>query len=76
MKKMKNIYHSDEETRKGHRAWKRYTESGYLDEDNLMIYNGVRNKVRKVTRYYQKCKEKEVADNARTIPRSFGGILI
>ena len=37
MKKMKNKYHGDEDTieiiRKKHRAWQRYKESGYLDED-------------------------------------------
>ena len=54
--------------RKKQRVWQRYRESNYLDENILTEYHRLRNKVRRATRHYQKCKEKEVADNAKTNP--------
>ena len=57
--------------RKKHRVWQRYRESNYLDENILTEYHRLRNKVRRVTRYHQKCKEKEAADNAKTNPEKF-----
>ena len=57
--------------RKKHRVWQRYRESSYLDENILTEYHRLRNKVRRATRYYQKCKEKEVGDNAKTNPKKF-----
>ena len=72
---MKNKYHWDAETieiiRKKHKAWQGYREIGYREEDELKIYHRLRTKVRKATRYYLKCKEKEAADNARTNPKNF-----
>ena len=57
--------------RKEHRAWERFRESNYSDEDKHRAYCRLRNKVRKATRYKQRCKKKEVADNARTNPKKF-----
>ena len=34
-----------------HRAWQRYSESNYMDENKLMMFRRLRNKVRKVARY-------------------------
>ena len=71
---MKNKYHWDVETieilTEKHRVQQRYRENGNLDEDKLKTYCSLRNKVRKATRY-QKCKEKETTDNARTNPKTF-----
>ena len=53
------------------RVWQWYRESGYLDEDKLKICCMLRNKMRKATRFDQKCKGKEVADNVRTSPKTF-----
>ena len=54
-----------------HRAWQRYSESNYMDENKLMMFRRLRNKVRKVTRYQQKCQEKEIANEAKTNPKKF-----
>ena len=37
-----------------------YSESNYMDENKLMMFRRLRNKVRKVTRYRQKCQEKKL----------------
>ena len=54
-----------------HRAWQRYNESNYMDENKLMMFRRLRNKVRKVTIYQQKCQEKEIANEAKTNPKKF-----
>ena len=54
-----------------HRAWQRYSESNYMDENKLMIFRRLRNKVRKATRYQQKYQEKETANEAKTNPKKF-----
>ena len=42
-----------------------------MDENKLMMFRRLRNKVRKVTRYRQKCQEKEIANEAKTNPKKF-----
>ena len=42
-----------------------------MDEKILTEYHRLRNKVRRAMRYHQKCREKEVADNAKTNPKKF-----
>ena len=59
----------NEVMRKKHREWERFRESNYSDEDKHRAYCKLRNKVWKATRYQQRWKEKEVADNARTNPK-------
>ena len=54
-----------------HRAWQRYSECNYMDENKLMMCRRLRNKVRKVTRYRQKCQEKEIANEAKTNLKKF-----
>ena len=54
-----------------HRAWQKYSESTYMDKNKLMMFRRLRNKVRKVARYWQKCQEKEIANEAKTNPKKF-----
>ena len=53
------------------RAWQRYSESIYMDENKLMMFRRLRNKVRKVTRYRQKCQEKEIVNEAKANLKKF-----
>ena len=57
--------------KKKHRLWQRYRESNYYDDEKYRHYCRVRNKVRKATRYQQRCQEKEIADNAKSNPKKF-----
>ena len=57
--------------KKKHRLWQRYRESNYNDDEKYRHYCRVRNKVRKATRYQQRCQEKEIADNAKSNPKKF-----
>ena len=57
--------------KKKHRLWQRYRESNYNDDANYRHYCRVRNKVRKATRYQQRCQEKEIAENAKSNPKKF-----
>ena len=57
--------------KKKHRLWQRYRENNYNDDEKYRHYCRVRNKVRKATRYQQRCQEKEIADNAKSNPKKF-----
>ena len=57
--------------RKKHRLWQRYRDRNYSDDEKYKHYCRVRNKVRKATRYQQKCQEKVIAENAKTNPKKF-----
>ena len=57
--------------KKKHRLWQRYRESNYNDDEKYRHYCRVRNKVRKATRYQQRCQEKEIADNTKSNPKKF-----
>ena len=57
--------------KKKHRLWQRYRDSNYSDDEKYKHYCRVRNKVRKATRYHQKCQEKVIAENAKTNPKKF-----
>ena len=50
--------HMKEVIRKKHRAWERYSESKYNNEEKYRIYCRMCNKVWKATRYLQKCQER------------------
>ena len=57
--------------KKKHRLWQRYRESNYNDDKKYRHYCRVRNKVRKATRYQQRCQEEKIADNAKSNPKKF-----
>ena len=60
--------------RRKHKAWQRYAESHYTDENKLMMFQRLRNKVSEATRYHQKRQEREIANEPNPIQRSSGSM--
>ena len=56
--------------RRKQKAWQRYAESHYTDENKLTMFQRIRNKVRKA-RYHQKRQEREIANEAKSNPKKF-----